>query len=1250
MAETEKARKRSGIERVLGQSIGVDPEQCGLLLLAGPVGAGKTYSSMSHIADQLIALGPKCRRFVFVTNVKRNLPVDELLQILDERGHPELAAYVVKLDSNLGMFQSNINAAKGVMPSAPFSYWKKGPKKPGSNERAVIKAEFNIRNLPELQEAERLQRILEETRNLPLHVGAARRKAIEGAEEEAEKAESKLRRYISSVFASMCKLDEGGYRLMTRQEKRELVEQSAWWEWLRVLYPSVLTHKKRVLFMSVNKLLVKNSPIIEPSESIWESDLLRGSVVIIDEFELSKSVINDFLIRESVGKMADMVSMFRMLMGRALEGRQIDGKGGDGNAGAAFTSELFRSPSDNIGCGPKLRAEFNGIVSAAEEAYLELHLDKQFRLSDRLHYKNQPFLFNDFQSHIVDVEDSSWSAIRFLESQNTIEFGSGTPPYAVGETLMAGLREADSYSVPLLLSRLEGLVRWIVSWIARVAENYQAVVAEDADQGKRPEISFDQAVGTVLSELNMMDEVHGESNPARRRVIEMAHEERARRAAADDGATDDDPADLSLYRKGFSVHAFTESAQHDTLTRMERCALSCTAERKLIELSRRNFVVGISASLDIPSVLGNYDIEHIKAALGDRCIMLDADQRQGIEEDYQRSVSRYNNVEIRVSKVFDVDPEGEYGEKAWLSVFDDAAVARKAFNKVAMDFSADDGRSTFGQRRVLKVCAAFKGFWEADDAHAMLCVLNALPKAGGGEFDLLKLKDMFGMVFEQLGIDGNVDDAFCVLGGGNEEFERAKKQALSRLAAGEKLFVITAYQPAGAGQNLQYKIPEGVTPVQINDRPASGEMDFDCLYVEAPTHTSPVITGNEKVDEYQVVHHILGCEYLYENAEISRGALLRSVSEALRALGGSGLDYGYKETDSARLFGAKQVYQAVGRLSRTNMKMPVIRLFADARLVEGVPLGVLRSCGLTFTPEFGALVDAFDEPIPQPSKGVKRLQHRAARASDRSRACINSLLGSGWRDDARKAWFDLGNQVLKYPTLPDGWSEVPYMERCYYVELDAKRTSYRYTAKDDFASVEVLFDPPAGAKSFEVSEKAARLDVLMRIPGMRSYFEQCGYATKWEASTRIMTPIVAESIFKGRLGEVCGRFVLEQSGIAVADIDDAFRFEKFDFVLPGTLGDQQVFIDFKHWKKQSDRTGWDSEKLIDWVFAKMEAIDAKKAIVANVLPPDEGDYRETHRSKDGRRLLVVPALVKGDCSFDETAIQAIRRFADGIVD
>ena len=116
--------------------------------------------------------------------------------------------------------------------------------------------------------------------------------------------------------------------------------------------------------------------------------------MIIDEFELSKSVINDFLIRESVGKMADMVSMFRMLMGRALEGRQIDGKGGDGNARCGVHERTVPQSFDKIGYGPKLRAEFNGIVSAAEEAYLELHLDKQFRLSDRLRYKNQPFLFS----------------------------------------------------------------------------------------------------------------------------------------------------------------------------------------------------------------------------------------------------------------------------------------------------------------------------------------------------------------------------------------------------------------------------------------------------------------------------------------------------------------------------------------------------------------------------------------------------------------------------------------------------------------------------------------------------------------------------------------------------------------------------------------------------------------------------------------------------------------------------------------
>lgn len=1243
MGELGEAREKSGIEQVLDQVVDADSHQCGLVKLPAPTGSGKTYAAMSHIADQLIKDGSNCRRYIFVTNIKRNLPIDLLLDLLQERGRPELAELVVNLDSNVDMLLNDLGAAKDVMRNKsfkPFEYWEKAPKQDGCKGVAAAKAQFDILNLPELQTAEKACDALKNARSLPDRTGTVKSMAIASAEENLAKAEHALRGKIASVFRSMCTRGGEGFRLMTTSEKRQLVE-TGWWEWLRLLYPSVLTYKKRVLFMSVNKLLVQNSPIIEPSASIWESDLLEGSVVVIDEFELSKNVINDFIIEESVRKMADSVSLFRALLGPALEGRAI-GEESESASGLVLTSSLFRNPSNDETVAYRLRSQYEQIIKAAEDVYASLHLNKQFRLSEELRYKNQPFLFNDFKNDVVATGNKSWAAVHFLETQNQVQLGSGAPPYTDNNN---GLQEGDYYPVPLLLERIEGIVRWFVGWVARVAENYQKVVAEDADEGKRPEISFDQAVGTVLSELNVMDEIHGQSNPTRERIIALAHDERARKIALDDDVRDT-PANLCLHQTGFKVHSFAESAQHDTLTRMEHYGIPCTAERKLIELCSRNFVIVVSASLDIPSVLGNYDLDYVEGMLQKRFITLTSDQKALMQADYERSICHYDRVDIHVTKVADTNADGFYDWHAWLAVFDNEAEARAAFNRVAGEYDPE-GETAFRQRRLLKICTAFKEFWAADDARAMLCVLNALPRAGRPEFDLQFLNEQFGLILKSLDIDINVDEAVRVLGGGSHEFALLKKCTLDRLAAGNKTFVITTYQSAGAGQNLQYPIPEGVRPVRINDRSASKEMDFDSLYLEEPTHTSPVILPGMEVHEADALRHILGCEYLYENAEITREELLKSISAALHALGGSGNDFGHKHTASARLLGAKQVYQATGRLCRTNMKMPVIRLFVDGHLMDGVPLDTLKSCGVVFTPEFRAIVDAFDAETPNLSAETKRLERKAAIASERSRSCINSLLGSGWRSESRKAWHELGEQVLRYPTLPGNGDVAPYMERNYYVEFPDERTSYRYTNEDDFKTVTVLLDAQPGVASFAVSERATRLDMLMRIPGMKAHFEAQGYVTEWKPSKKIMTPVVAESIYKGRLGEVCGKFVLEACGISVEGIDDAAEFEKFDFLLPAEAGGQKTYIDFKHWKKLSDKAGWGSEQLIDWVFSKMELIDARRAIIANVLPPDEGKYQQVRRSKNGRKLLIVPALVKGDCSFDETAIQGIRSYING---
>lgn len=1235
MADIKQTQCKSGIEKILDQLISDDPEQYGLIRLPGPTGTGKTYATINHIADELMAHGPECRRYVFVTNVKRNLPYKPLIQILEERGHPELTDLVINLDSNVDMLRNNLASAKKMMAKTPYKYLRRetGSSKAGK----PVKAQFDILSLPEFQDAERLCKELEKARALSgKEYSSVKRVAVTSAQEGLERAERELRRAIASVFNSMCSHKQNA-PLMSIEEKRALVENDSWWKWLTVLYPSVLTFKKRVLFMSVNKLLVKNSPIIEPSEAIWESNLLKVSVVFIDELELSKNVINTFIIKESVGKATDAVSLFLTLLEPALSGHSL-------------TDRLFYSPSTDRSAGSKLRDEYKKIVKAAEDVYTTLHMNQQFCLSDELRYKNQPFLFNDCQSHIIstssDMNPGSGITVHFLESQNQIKLEPSTPPPVTGTPGADTPQTDDVYSVPLLLSRLEGIINWTIGWMVRVAENYMRVVAEDAAGGRRPEISFDQAVGTILSEFNILDEAPGNHNPTRDRIIAMAHDERARRITKVENVSNS-PTNLCLHQTGFRVYAFRESPQHDTMTRMRRCQVPHTAEQKLVELCNRNLVVGISASLEIPSVLGNYDLDYVDGMLQEHSIRLTPGQMELIEADYQQSINHYDKIRIRVNKVLDADESGQYSEACWQAVFDDEESARCMFNDVALSLSGLDD-SYFYQKRILKICTVFKDFWKADDARAMLCVLNALPREGGSKLDSLKLREWFGKILSSLKKDIEVKDACFILGGSSDVFERNKKKALERLANNEKVFIITTYQSAGAGQNLQYEIPEGVNPIKINDRPGSEEMDFDCLYLEKPTHTSPVINQGSRMDMAEALRHILGCEYLYENDEITQGGLLKSIRMALCALSGTGSDNSHALTESARLSGVKQVYQAVGRLGRTNMKMPVIRLFVDEHLMEGVPIHVLESCGLIFTPEFSKIVEAFDGQAAKPSGEKKRLERQAEKASRRSRTLVNSLLRSGWGDKDRRTWIELGEQVLKFPTLPPGCGGLPFMERNYYVELGEERLSYWYMQEDDFREVQVFLGRTSTPGHSEVSEKSARLDQLMNIPGVEAYFKEQGYATEWIASTRIVTPIIFQNIYKGRLGEVCGRFILQSNGIDVQEIDDAARFEKFDFVLPGIDGTREVYIDFKHWRKGSDKTGWEAEQLLEWVFTKMEVIGAERAVIANILPPDNGIYEVTHHSKDNRELLIVPALVKRDCSFNEEAIQEIRKFANGL--
>lgn len=394
--------------------------------------------------------------------------------------------------------------------------------------------------------------------------------------------------------------------------------------------------------------------------------------------------------------------------------------------------------------------------------------------------------------------------------------------------------------------------------------------------------------------------------------------------------------------------------------------------------------------------------------------------------------------------------------------------------------------------------------------------------------------------------------------------------------------------------------------------------------------------------------HILECSYLYDNAEIYRSVLKEGAQAALKSLRTrTRFNKISMSCQSVAMRGCRKIAQAAGRVGRTNMKSPVVRIICDDELFFGVDFDVLESCGYIFTPEFSAIVEhAKQVSRTSDTEGAKlrRAEIAANRVHMMGHTFINASRFSGWSAPVRAEWAMMRDLALRFPTpAADAVGDAVKFRSNHCVRMLEPRDTYRYTQEENYSRVEVHFGANAPQGSIEVSARGARLDKLMAIPGMKSYFEKMGWATRWERSEYIISPIIFNNIYKGALGEVCGRHILDVFGVATAEIEDPAHFEKFDCVT-ALEGCEPVFVDFKHWKRDSDRHGWDAVQLYDHVFSKMRKVGTKRAVIANILPPADGDYC-VHLEQQGElSLLMVPAMVDENGQYNVHVLMTIKGF------
>jgi hypothetical protein len=660
-----------------------------------------------------------------------------------------------------------------------------------------------------------------------------------------------------------------------------------------------------------------------------------------------------------------------------------------------------------------------------------------------------------------------------------------------------------------------------------------------------------------------------------------------------------------------------------------------TPELFLAEVCSKAMVVGISATAGLHTNIGNYDIEYLKSRLADSFIHLQEDEIIKLQKDYSQATQGYDKVTIKPKFIGKEADNKDKAIKQLEELLNDEHTANRLWYDLEHKIKGEQKYIEFLFCRYVRALTAWKYFIDNPDCHSFLCFFNKSPKHNDPEFDLKILYEYAELLLydNKDAIADSISKTIVVLTGDN--FDDLKKEISNDLKENKRRFIISTYKTIGVGQNLQFGIPSSIKPIHINSFTESKYMDINGIYLDKPTNLL-ININNENIKDDDFIEYIFQLEFLRENGAFSQNIFKSKLDEAFRRY--VGMDKYQKKaddfislynTDAYSLFLNKVIIQAIGRICRTNMKAPTIHILADDNIRKHLTKFSLPEDVIPVH-EYTALLKLAGEPINK-SQDLIKSQNIASLRSDQTYNYIYSQINTPWRSESVKEWQDLREQVLCQPAIAK--ESDCNLKWNIYVKLPKPTNSYYFSQENDYREIEIFFSDEYGKKQVQkVSEQTSRLSELMRINILRKLFINEGYATEFPESELMLTPPMFNNIYKGALGEVCGKHILETIlKIPLLELE-INEFERFDFKI-----DQNIYIDFKLW---NDKIAVEADQEIEKIRNKMDEVGAEKVFIINILGSSDSPFRE--RISSDSKIVQVPYLCKND-QIDNEAITFIMK-------
>ena len=1192
-------------------------KDAGLLVIDSPPGSGKSHQIREYITDNYVrgtggASQEQMKRCIWITSHKNNLPTDMV------RG--PYSKDVLFLESTLDNVIQVIDA------------WESG----NSSEHVdsdEVRRSFAGKVFREVQNSPEWNALVAAATK---YIKAERDKTpyaevIEDRKETAWQAERAFRESIRSRLKSWV---GSGPQAMYR-ENADLIahmeRKSSSLHWIGLLYPAIYLPYRSILLMSVKKFVHPIDVIMGPTVYLLDEDCpyTDHALIVMDEFDACRQEMLDVILDRAAENQVDMIELFRNIW-RAL------------TTGEFSAAQLGEYPLRII---QKNRDLF-------DQYYNQYHLSALCKAEEGLDLSSNGWLFQDE----VDINPvgSNQTRLYLRYDDAGINWITDQKP-----------ENTDAVELSRVLQNVDHCIRHFVKGINMMAQSA-------SEHLRSPEQSREDLVRSLVKMFGLASGEDFIVNQV------LARHERERQART---GHSNSRREQNLYSRGFRCYILQNSNRNRQQTVIHYYCLKEFPELQLLSLARRDQIAALSASASMQTNV-NFNLAFLKAKLGENYCT--PHNTEDIVRDCSRIAYRhYDRVQIPVQLIgpetFDSDhtpPEGSVGmiwRRRWTLLLngnaENGAIADRILQDALSLTHEDENSRDFYMSRCFQYAWVFREFVRSGDIRSFLCITNAFPK------DEMRsaLMQIFCLIVKSehaedsiwsdksdsksVKINGTkIPKYYFQLDSKDHRYDVRKKELLRYLAEGKKVFVLSSYNTIGSGQNLQYRIPDADRDhlVTINDLKPDERKDFDAVYVESPTFLLEDISRSDKDApskpcSREFISFLYQSLQLYELGDISYANKMGLVRRGFRCLIGGRLSGTNMAVDeqlprnsySVLEYCSQRVMQAIGRISRTNRKSPVIHIYADERLKDH-----LGEPPAAATPEYAALYRELMDGISEEEwlwKRSERVFLRAAFASKRAMDHITGLL-LGWdKEVCRAEWIATRRFLAAHPTITfEEAARLTDEEKkflsLYYIDLNGTQWNgqlanvYFRVLKGDYQEI-VISPLKDHSHPYTISAETSNLLRVMKCEPIARYFDGNGFAREFTNARYVMQPRIAQRVYMGALGEFGGTTILENDGIRLEEISE--HFEKFDAKIVGL----PVYVDFKNWhrnlsgkrgSKSDAAPGRELETSRDKALRNSGKIaDCECVVILNLIADSNtADLRITdERMSNGKRLVMIPSLL-----------------------